>query len=155
MFDSGRPQWQIFLVKNSERSRGWGSAAPSLDTRQVKGRAQTPRSFSSGPDDLPQLWPRLLLPTVLPAAEDLPAVPSGHQPAPPDLSEQLSAGPGPRPGPAAPSTSCRPRAQLTPCSSQNSTAHSTLGPSPQPQRAPPTIDFQALCQAGAGSIPDQ
>ncbi|XP_062937695.1 E3 ubiquitin-protein ligase LRSAM1 isoform X2 [Cynocephalus volans] len=44
-----------------------------------------------GPDDLPQLRPRLLLPAVLPAAAHLPAVPPGDRPAPPHLPQQLSA----------------------------------------------------------------
>lgn len=123
--------------------------------RHVQGRARTPCSLPSGPDDLPELRPRLLLPAVLPAAQDLPAVPSGHHPAPPDLSQQLSAGPGPRPGPRPPPPPAGPGLQLTPCSSQNSTAHCALGPSPQPRRVPPTLSLQALCQAGAGSIPDR
>lgn len=123
--------------------------------RHVQGGARTPCSLPSGPDDLPELRPRLLLPAVLPAAQDLPAVPSGHHPAPPDLSQQLSAGPGPRPGPgplhhlqAQGSSSPPALARIVP-------AHCALGPSPQPRRAPPTLDLQALCQAGAGSIPDR
>lgn len=132
MSDSGRPQRQIFTAKNIEGSRGWGSAAPSPDAGRVKGRAPTPRCLPAGPGDLPRLRPRLLLPAVLPAAEDLPAVPPGHQPARPDLPQQLSARPAQAWPPAPSSSTCRPRAQLTPCSSQNSTAHSALGPSPPP-----------------------
>lgn len=52
---------------------------------------------TGGPGRLPQLWPRVLLPAVLPAAAHLPAVPAADRPAPAPLPQQLS---GRRPGPA-------------------------------------------------------
>lgn len=67
-------------------------------TRQGQG-PDTP-TLSAGPDDLPQLRPRVLLPGVLPATPYLPTVPPGDRPVPPDLPQQLSPG-------------CQPQAQTT------------------------------------------
>lgn len=129
-----------FLIKTK---RGWGDSCP-IAREEAGAGPRGSHSLPSGPDDLPQLWPRLLLPTVLPATAYLPTVPPGDHAAPPDLPQQLSPGHlWPTPAPPAARGSSR-----LPCSGQTSTVPLCPGPLSLMGVLPPALHLQAHLGGG-------
>lgn len=93
--DHPRPHPERLVQRAGASCDGRGMESDYHAVRSSGGRTRgpdVPALHPPGPDDLPQLRPRLLLPAVLPALAHLPTVPPGHRPAPPHLPQQLSTG---------------------------------------------------------------